>query len=1124
MDTWIEIRRKARLCHANALKKSEGDRRAKAIIDAAIADLDLEVRYYEPGTLFDEGVFGSLDRLARVVNVAKKQSRENEKRSLEDEQVVIAHEIGHYILHTDPINEVTIRSNNLGGDPVDGAAGKVEGYSPRERKELQADIFAGEFLCPSDWLREEYVAHGNRPKAIASELGLPPTLVMNQVIRALLLPPLRPAAVKLPPVAVALDSSQQTAATWNQGPLLVDAGPGTGKTRTLVHRVKYCLKNGASPASILALTFSNKAAEEMGERLATMDADAAVQMWVGTFHSFGLEIITKWPSAIGRSGKVKILDEAAALKLLEDNLEKLPLQYYQNLYEPAYELVHVLRAISRCKDELISPGHYKNEAQQALDDAVRIGNEEGQELALRALEIAAIYEAYEQLLQEADAVDFGDLVSLAVSIVEMNADTRNYIAQFKHILVDEYQDVNLASARLLQAIHKAGALPWVVADQRQSIYRFRGAEPTNVERFQSEFNGGRHPLSNNYRSFSPVVRTFESFSASMGESGAMTGAWEANRAAGGQVLMTVAPHVTAEGESIRDKIETFRAAGIPYIDQAILARTHLTLARITGVLEKLGVPLLYMGDLFERSEIRDLLSLIGLGSERGDIGFARVAALPDYQVGREDALCVLQWVNANQVTLHDALGRVEEIPDISVAGRVGLTLISQHLSGLEHASPWTLLTTWLFERSGYLSPLLASNDVIARQKLIAIYQLLKVCGEQGGVGAEGRKQFLARIRRIEALNQDTAYRAVSSEATDIDAVRVMTLHGSKGLEFGAVHFPALATAYMPTNRHPIHCHPPQSLSHLVMQPSAHDAEEECLFFVGLSRARDYLSLSRAEKYTASRKSSPSKFLDGIGRSITSIRYDGSGILFEPDITLSPQQKRDTYPERDLSTYMKCPARYRYEIVERLRGGRDESPYLRFHSCVYATVGWLESACMNGHSADLSAGLARLNADWEKKGPVGHGFEAYYRRAAERMVQVLCEAMAAEKATYASSEWLVPVGNSRISIRPDRVLITPDGVVHVQRIRTGRKTKSEPDDPIYSLLRRGAEIYHPGEILSIETFYLSTSEVVSVAEKGVDRQLEKYADMIISIENGDFQPKPSQRNCPNCASYFTCGTA
>jgi hypothetical protein len=140
-----------------------------------------------------------------------------------------------------------------------------------------------------------------------------------------------------------------------------------------------------------------------------------------------------------------------------------------------------------------------------------------------------------------------------------------------------------------------------------------------------------------------------------------------------------------------------------------------------------------------------------------------------------------------------------------------------------------------------------------------------------------------------------------------------------------------------------------------------------------------------------------------------------------------------------------------------------------------------------------------------------------------MVQVLCEAIATEKGTYASAEWLVPVGNRRVSIKPDRVLVTPTGVVLVHRIRTGRKTKSEPEDPIYALLRRGAEIYHPRNTVSVETLYLSTSELVLVDGKNVDKQIGKYADAIASIEKGDFQPKPSQRNCPNCSAYFTCGT-
>ncbi|HEX3880486.1 MAG TPA: UvrD-helicase domain-containing protein [Bryobacteraceae bacterium] len=355
MDAWADIRRKARACHAEAFAKTKGDRRAASIVAAALDNDDLELRRME----FNPGILGSLDRSSRLVNVAKNQNPV-------DELVVIAHEIGHFRLHTDPHNEVTIVPQGLSGDPVDSGAGKVEGYSSRERKEVQADIFAGEFLCPSDWLREEYVARGKRPLEIATDLGLPPHLVLNQMIRALLLTPLRPAPPEAPGGVHELDESQRAAVEWDKGPLLVDAGPGTGKTRTLIRRIKRLLDKGSASSSLLALTFSNKAAEEMRERLSAMNTDAAIEMWVGTFHAFGLELVTKWPSSVGRTSKVRVLDRTGSLALLEANLDKLPLHYYQNLYEPAYELVQVLQVISRCKDELIAPDQYRAAADAAF--------------------------------------------------------------------------------------------------------------------------------------------------------------------------------------------------------------------------------------------------------------------------------------------------------------------------------------------------------------------------------------------------------------------------------------------------------------------------------------------------------------------------------------------------------------------------------------------------------------------------------------------------------------------------------------------------------------------------------------------------------------------------------------
>lgn len=1104
MDAWVDIRRRARACHAKALAKANGDRHADKIIAAALQCDDLELRRIN----FDPGILGSLDRSSLLVNVAKGQEQI-------DERVVIAHEIGHFHLHHDPHNEVTARLPGLGGDPVDSGAGKVEGYSPRERKEVQADIFAGEFLCPGDWLRIQFVTQGKRPTAIAEELGLPVHLVMNQMIRALLLPPVGPAPVEPPHIVHDLDESQQAAVDWHKGPLLVDAGPGTGKTRTLVRRIKRLLDDGSLPSAFLALTFSNKAAEEMRERLSAMNAGAGIEMWVSTFHAFGLELVTKWPLRIKRSDKVRVLDQTGQLALLEANLEKLPLYHFQNLYEPAYELVPVLRVISRCKDELISPDEYEAAAKASAAEA---RTDEDQEHADRALEIAAIYRIYEQELERADAVDFGDLVRLAIELVKNHPEVQAHVKAFKHILIDEYQDVNFASAELLRVITNSGTDVWVVADQRQSIYRFRGAEPSNVSRFTEAFGGERHALANNYRSFAPIVSAFECFASSMG----FSGGWKSIRGAGGAISLTVAPTLAAEGEAIAERIRALHKQGVSYGEQAVLARSHLTLARITGVLEKLGVPLLYLGDLFERAEIRDLLSLVGLDAELGGIGLVRLAGLPEYKIPKADALATIRWARENRQPIFESLKQADVIEGLTPAGRVGLLQLGIELNGLGKSSPWTLLTTWLFERSNYLNMILTGDPTVAQQQLVAIYQLLKVCGEQVAIGDPSRKRFLERIRRIEALNEDTAYRAISSEASDMDAVRVMTIHGSKGLEFNAVHLPAIATGYMPGSWRGIRIKPPPTLTRLAMQSDGHGAEEECLFFVALSRARDTLSLTRADRYTT-RTASASKFLSTLGQSLPSRNFSGSGKTYLKELRLDPPSQKDVYPERDLEVYMKCPARYRYEVIDGLRGGRDEFAYVSFHRCVYQTVGWLEEERQKGNAIDVPSALGALARVWEKDGPNGHPFESYHRAAAERMVRCMAEAIVAESATYDRAEWSVSVGKRSILMTPDRVLINPDGSIRIQRIRTGRKTKSEPGKPIYGLLRRGAQQRYQGRRISIETFYLATGETVAIPQKDDDKLIAEYTDAIAGIERGAFEAVPEARTCPNCPSYFICGS-
>jgi DNA helicase II / ATP-dependent DNA helicase PcrA len=1119
MDAWRDIRLKARECHVKALAAARGDRRGRALVDAALNGHDLVLRHCAPGEIFGTNVLGSLERADGIVYVATGQGAE-------DEVVVIAHEIGHFVLHVDPSQEVRSVQSRLGGDPIDSGAGVVEGYSPHERKEIQADIFAGEFLCPSDWLRTQLLEQAKRPIEVSTELGLPHSLVLNQAIRALLLPPLRPIEAQGDSPVIALDASQEQAAIWSDGPLLVDAGPGTGKTRTLVHRIGHVLGKGALSGSILALTFSKKAAEEMRERLSEAHRDAAIEMWVGTFHAFGLEMVTKWPGRLCRSPGLKVLDQTATLGLLEANLSRLPLRHYQNLFEPAYELVHVLQAISRCKDELITADAYLAEAEAALAKV----SPDDLEAAEKAVEVGRIYQVYEQALREANAVDFGDLVMLSAQLLERHAEIRDeYRLRFKHILVDEYQDVNFASARLLQLLAGSCKDVWVVGDQRQSIYRFRGAQPANVGRFQTDFAGSKLSLTNNYRSGGPVVKAFSEFSRHMAADPGAAASWKAHRGDLGEVSLTVAPTVLEEAAAIRDQIEALRDKGIRYSDQAILARSHLTLSRITSVLERLGVPLLYLGDLFERADVRDLLSLVAIDAEFGGIGLVRVAQLSEYGATKADAIAVIRWSQEQGVTIFEALDRLNEINGLSDVGRQGLEILATHLAGLgPSTSPWTLLTTWLFERSNYLRPLLVTNDAKAQQQLIAIYQLLKMCSEQFDLGERGdfrdpgRRAFLDRIRRIEMLNQDSRYRAVASEATDFDAVRVMTIHGSKGLEFPAVHLPALATRYLPTNRQWIRCPPPSSLANLAMQKEDHDAEEECLFFVGLSRARDFLCLSRAERYTLV-NASASKFLDTVSRHVRVTRFNKTITLAEPPPVWTPRPPKESYEERELDVYLRCPARYQYEILDGLRGGRDSSAYLLFHRCVHRTMAWLEHQARDGHVATVDEACQELARQWEERGPQGHGFESYYRATAELMVSSIARLIAAEEGTYDREPWTITVGGKPITYTPDRVVIAPDGAVRIQRIRTGRKTKSEPENRIYALIRLGAAQRYPNRPVRVEAFYPATDEALPmVPPKNDEKLLGEYLDAIAAIERGEFAPEPEPRQCPNCQCYFICG--
>ena len=1050
------------------------------------------------------------------------------KKGVSEEQAAFyqAHEFGHHFLDS--------ATGACSGSDIDVTMPEeriplgiqcVEGYSPHERRECQANIFAREFLLPCSearrWFSEESVAAPD----IATRLGVPIRLVHQQLAQALLVPEIEDSTKDFHGLPVP-DASQRTAAEADSGPYLIEAGPGTGKTRTLIARIGWLLARGADPSSILVLTFSNKAAEDLREKVARSARSAAAAIWAGTFHAFGLEILRKFGDRLGLGSHIRVADPGDALLLLEEKLPSLRLKHYLRLYEPAFALRDILGAISRAKDELIGPEKYRKLGECML--AAAGGDPNMAERAAKAIEIARVFASYEQLLEERGVVDFADLIVKPVKLLQHHTEVRDAVTeQYKWILVDEYQDVNRASGVLLKLLAYKRRNVWAVGDARQAIYRFRGASPLNMRNFESDFPGAKRlSLAVNYRSQARVVGLFTAFAERMrAGAGGLPATWDVDRGdKGGQVVMEIAADIDAEATGIADEVRRRRDQGVPFRKQAVLCRSHTYLARFALCLDALGIPVLYLGDLFERPEIRDLLALISFTCEPQRGGLLRVAAFPEYRIPAQDVRAVLGFAGSRAIYPMEALVRLDEIPDLTEAGRRALALLRSHMSFVQPGtSAAALLSEYLFAQSRYLDTVLADETVTGECKRVAIFQLLQFATEfRPAHRRSPRQQILRRIRRLETFGDERQLRQIPSAASGIDAVQLLTVHASKGLEFGAVYMPALGSTIFPASLQRSPCPPPVGM--LSEDPKdSHADEEECLFFVAMSRARDALCLSRAERYSVVRKSSPSPLLTGLDAYLPRTphgppSWQSIGLEKEEEGALAHlATDHDVHKAEDLDQYLRCPRTYLYQRILGLSGARDDSAYVQFHRAVYSVLRW-----MSGVEAETwlsrEQAAARLDATWEEIGPVDHPYAMVYRNAAHDIVDHAV-ARRAGRAKLLDADWLIDRPEGKIELRPDHIEMSVDGPI-VRRLRTGRPPK-RVDDDIYALYLVAAR-QELGQA-RVEALFLTTDETRSVQMKTsvIDKRLKKYDKAISGIRAGRFPAEPDDRMCPRCPQYFIC---
>jgi DNA helicase-2/ATP-dependent DNA helicase PcrA len=629
-----------------------------------------------------------------------------------------------------------------------------------------------------------------------------------------------------------LNPEQLEAVLHKDGPLLVFAGAGSGKTRVITHRIANLIyTHQVSPSQILAVTFTNKAADEMKERLRHLLGMDIRGLWVGTFHAICARILRESGRAIDIPPNFLVYDESDQLDLIRQVLTELDLD------EKQFNPRAIRNAISRAKERLIMPDEY---AAQASDYFERI--------------VAQVYPRYQKALQAANALDFDDLLLATIRLfTEQPRVLERYRQQFRYILVDEYQDVNYAQYVLLRLLADAHRNLCVVGDDDQSIYRFRGAEPELILRFERDFPDAKVvKLERNYRSTQPILDAAFRI-VSQNRVRAPKRLWT-DRVQGIPVTLTPVSDEEEEARLIAEYIQRQVYLGRRrYGDYAILYRTNAQSRVFEERFLRERIPHRIVGALrfYDRKEIKDLLAYLRLVVNPDDaVSLRRIINTPPRKIGQQTLLAVQLHAAERGISPYRAMQDADllsRLPTQAVRALQGFVALIEDLRAFAERERLTPLVKRLIERTGYLAWLEERKDAESVDR------------------AANVREFLNVVQRFEETTEQTlgdtslmAFLQHVALVTDADTlgergnqVLLMTLHTAKGLEFPVVFLVGLENGLLP---------------HALSETPADIEEERRLCYVGMTRAMDelHLTFAQSRRYYGSRRySEPSPFLKAL---------------------------------------------------------------------------------------------------------------------------------------------------------------------------------------------------------------------------------------------------------------------
>lgn len=629
-----------------------------------------------------------------------------------------------------------------------------------------------------------------------------------------------------------LNPAQREAVGWPGGPLLILAGAGSGKTRVLTRRAAWLMRHGVNPYHILCITFTNKAAREMLDRLERLVGPACREMWVSTFHAACARILRREAEQVGLSRNFTILDGDDQRALIKECLKEL------NVNDKKFPPGAVLASIGRAKDVLMGPEAYQKRAHDAY-----------------TLQVAELYKLYQKRLHENNAVDFDDLIGLVVQLLEGVPAVREYYQQrFDHVLVDEYQDTNNVQYRLVKILAARHRNLTVVGDADQSIYSFRGADYTNILNFAEDYPDARVvKLEENYRSTQAILDIASQVIAKNRHRPERN--LVATRGGGEAVEVFLAQDEQGEAQYVAGEIQRLRGSR-PWSDFAVLYRTHAQSRVLEDAFMKRAIPYRVVGGqkFYERKEVKDMLAYLRLtANPRDRLSFQRIVNAPRRGIGPTTLARLEAYSVAHGLDLEDALARAGEIPGLQAAQAKQLVafraMMADFRQQAEFLSVFELMQE-IMERSGYKAELLREQDIESLARLENLEELLSVAREFEAAGGVASVPEAEGLTGLEAFLQSVALVAdVDTYDENQASVTMMTLHSAKGLEFPIVFLMGLEEGVFPHVRS--------------LEEEGQVEEERRLCYVGMTRAEDHLFLTLARQRTLfglTRENPPSRFL------------------------------------------------------------------------------------------------------------------------------------------------------------------------------------------------------------------------------------------------------------------------